>query len=60
MLYILGIKSKECNNETIKKFFDLFKELNYFLKDNIKLIEKKDIKEFLEKDYEVIDKISNL
>ena len=60
MLNILGIKSKECNNETIKKFFDLFKEVNCFLKDNIKLIEQPDIKEFLEKGHEVIDKISNL
>ena len=60
MLKILGIKSKECNNETINKFFDLFKDLNCFLKDNIKLIEQQDIKEFLEKGYEIIDKINNL
>ena len=60
MLKILGIKSKECNNENIKKFFDIFKDLNRFLKENIKLIEQQDIKEFLEKGHEIIDKISNL
>ena len=60
MLQILGIKSKECNNETINKFFDLFKKLDSFLKENIKLIEQQDIKEFLEKGHDIIDKISNL
>ena len=60
MLQILGIKSKECNNETINKFFGLFKNLDSFLKENIKLIEQQDIKEFLEKGYDIIDKISNL
>ena len=35
-------------------------ELNTFLKDNIKLIEQKDIKEFLEKGYDVINQIIDL
>ena len=60
MMKELGINSKECKNENIKKFLDSFKNLNNFLKDNITLIEQQDIKEFLEKGLEIIDKISNL
>ena len=60
MLNILEIKSKECNNEKIKNFFELMNKLNIFFKENFKLIEQQDIKELLEKGYEVIDKISKL
>ena len=54
----LGMKSIECNNESIKKFFEIIKKINNFLKENIKLIGQQDIKELLEKGYEVTDKIS--
>ena len=60
MINQLGIKSKECKNEIVNKFFGLIKKLNEFLKENMKLIEQQDIKDFLQKGYEVIDNISNL
>ena len=60
MINQLGIKSKECKNEIVNKFFSLIKKLNEFLKENMKLIEQQDIKDFLQKGYEVIDNISNL
>ena len=60
MMNELGIKSKECKNENINKFFGLIKELNIFLKENLKLVEQQDIKEFLEKGYDIVYKISNL
>ena len=60
MINQLGIKSKECKNEIVNKFFGLIKKLDGFLKENMKLIEQQDIKDFLQKGYEVVDKISNL
>ena len=60
MMNQLGVKSKECKNEIVNKFFQLIKNLNVFLKENMKLIEQQDIKEFLQKGYEIIDKINNL
>ena len=56
----LGITNKDCKNETIKKFFEQIKNINTFLKDNLKLIEQKDIKEFLEKGYDIINQIIDL
>ena len=56
----LGIKCKKCSNETIKKFFVTFTNINCFLKENINLIEQLDIKDFLVKGQEIIDKITNL
>ena len=56
----LGITNKDCKNETINKFFEQIKNINTFLKDNLKLIEQKDIKEFLEKGYDVINQIIDL
>ena len=56
----LGIKCKKCSNETIKKFFVTFTNLSCFLKENINLIEQLDIKNFLVKGQEIIDKITNL
>ena len=60
MLNQLGIKSKECKNEIINKFFQVMKNLNNFFKENLKLIEQQDIKELLQKGYEIIDNISKL
>ena len=60
MLNQLEIKSKECKNETINKYFQVMKNLNNFFKENLKLIEQQDIKELLQKGYEIIDNISKL
>ena len=60
MINQLGIKSKECKNVIVNKFFQFIKKLNDFLKENMKLIEQQDIKEFLQKGYEIISKINNL
>ena len=56
----LGINNKDCKNETIKKFFKLINSMHSFLKDNLKLIQQEDIKQFLEKGYNVINQINNL
>ena len=56
----LGINNKNCKNETIKKFFKLINSMHSFLKDNLKLIQQEDIKQFLEKGYNVINQINNL
>ena len=60
LMKALGITNKDCKNETIKNFFEQIKNINTFLKDNLKLIEQKDIKEFLEKGYDVINQIMDL
>ena len=56
----LGINNKDYKNETIKKFFKLINSMHSFLKDNLKLIQQEDIKQFLEKGYNVINQINNL
>ena len=60
LMKALGITNKDCTNETINKFFEQIKNINTFLKDNLKLIEQKDIKEFLEKGYDIINQIIDL
>jgi hypothetical protein len=50
--------NKNCQNENIKKFFELIKEYRDFINDNIKLIELEDIKEILEKGLSVFDDIT--
>ena len=61
MMNELGIKSKDCKNDVINKFFGLIKELNNFLEENLKLvIEQQDIKDFLEKGFDIINKINKL
>ena len=56
----LEINQKNCNNAIIQKFFSLIKELNNDLKENIKLIKQEDIKEILEKGFNVFDEINNI
>ena len=56
----IGINRKNCDNEKIKKFFELIKELNDFLNENIKLIEQEDIKNILEKGFNVIKEINSI
>ena len=54
----LGINSKNCDNEKIKKFFELANDLSNFFSENLKNIEQEDIKEMLEKGFNVFNDIN--
>ena len=56
----LGINSKNCDNEKIKKFFELTNDLSNFFSENLKNIEQEDIKEMLEKGFNVFNDINKL
>ena len=60
MMNELGINNNNCENEKIKQFFIFSKEIRNFINDNIKLIEQEDIKEFLEKGFNIFDNISKI